>query len=596
METSSQGAELLWRDLKLFARGADGGSKAILKGVSGAIKPSTMVALMGTSGAGKTTLMNALAGRIPPSLHLRGEILLNSFQRSKDTWPGIVGYVEQEFHAYEYQTVFETLLFASKIKMGTEETGPKVLSRIDEVIGLLGLKNAKNTYIARLSGGERKRVSIGVELLGNPSVLFCDEPTSGLDSFNATNILGLLKDLSKMGKTVLVTIHQPSYEMIEFFDKMILISLGQVVYDGDVEGCIDFFGECGHPLPKLTNPMDFFLKTISLDTRTRSGEERSLETISHISRQWGKRRKCPEPSLHEEVQAGRSPIKSSLSFSLLLGRNLLDHARNTEYLKIRVFQKLFLILVFGLAYLQIGYSVESIYTRLGGITFILTNALFGVCSPIFNVFSAEKMVIFRERRSGMYTGFMAFLAKYVSEVAVNFLFEAPYIVIIYWMIGLNSNAGVFFVFLIIVSSLMLFSIAYSLAVSTMASTHNNAQVLGSMGLLVFLVYSGSFNNPNTIPGWLRWLNWVSPVYYATKASFQNQLSGVVFSGADGQQQTGEQQIASRGLEGTGVWPCILIIWGITFAWAACGAVVLHYTTKNNMKVEVSKDEASMDEV
>ncbi|KHN70145.1 ABCG-like transporter [Ordospora colligata] len=585
----SKDSELVWKGLSLRVNGADGSKKMLLNNVSGSVEPQTMTGLMGPSGAGKTTLMNSLAGRFLPNMNLSGTILLNSQLRSEETWPRVIGYVEQDFYAYQHQTVFETLLFASKIKMGVKEVDKKMIDRIDEVLALLGLKNARNTYIRSLSGGEKKRVSIGVELLGDPSIIFCDEPTSGLDSFNAVNILSLLKDLAKMGKTILVTIHQPSYEMIDFFDKIILMSMGNLVYDGDLKGCVDFFDACGYSLPKQTNPVDFFLNTVSFDSRSTAGEERSLQTITHISQEWKKIKKEPIPKYHGKVGSGYVPIKTSQSFFLLMSRNLIDYTRNVDYLKIKVFQKIFFIVVFGLAYLQIGYSIESIYTRLGGITFMLTNALFGVCGPIFNVFSMEKRVISRERKSGMYSGIVAFLAKYMSEIVLNFMFEIPYITAVYWMIGLNNNAGRFFIFLVIVLSLTLFSISYGLAISAMASSQNVAQVLGSLGLLVFLIYSGSFNNPNTIPAWLRWMVWLSPMYYATKASFQNQLNGVVFTGLGGIKVSGESQIDLRGLGGTGIWTCIFVLWGISLFWTVVGSIALHYGTRNNMKVKIDEE-------
>ncbi|KAG5859299.1 ABCG-like transporter [Encephalitozoon hellem] len=589
MKAELQSSELLWRNLRLISKDSNGTRKAVLKGVSGSIEPSTMTALMGTSGAGKTTLMNSLAGRISSEMNLKGEILVNSHPRSKDTWPNTIGYVEQEFHAYEYQTVFETLLFASKIKMRYEEVEQKIRNKIEEIIGLLGLNNARDTYVANLSGGERKRVSIGVELLGDPSILFCDEPTSGLDSFNALNILSVLKNLASMGKTILVTIHQPSYEMIDFFDKFILMSMGRVVYDGDVKGCIEFFDSCGYRLPELTNPMDFFLKTISLDTRTKELQGKSLDVITHISNEWDRKRKVPVPKLHDEVRIENTARRSSLGFFLLLNRNLKNYIRNIDYLKIKAFQKVFFMLVFGLAYLQMGYSIESIHTRVGGITFILTNVLFGVANPIFNIFSEERLVILRERRSGMYSGIVAFMAKYVSEIFINFLIEMPYVIIIYWMIGLRPGTETFLTFLVILGSLILFGIAYSLAIGAMTSTQNSSQVLGTMGLLVFLVYSGSFNNPKTIPSWLRWAVCISPVHYATKASFQNQLNGVVFEGP-GIQIMGEDQIKLRGLDGTGVSLCILILLGMCLFCMVTGALALHFTTKNNMKMEISDEE------
>ncbi|ADM11175.1 EPP transporter-like protein [Encephalitozoon intestinalis ATCC 50506] len=589
MQVESEKAELLWKNLRLASKGLGGARNTILKGVSGVIEPSTMTALMGTSGAGKSSLMNSLAGRISSDMDLSGEIFLNSCQRSKNSWGNFIGYVEQEFHAYEYQTVYETLLFSSKIKIKSEGEEQKVKNRIEEIIALLGLSNSKNKYIANLSGGERKRVSIGVELLGNPPILFCDEPTSGLDSFNALNILSLLRDLSKMGKTILVTIHQPSYEMMNFFDKFILMTMGNIVYDGDIKSCIAFFEECGYRLPELTNPMDFFLKTISLDTRTKDKEEKSLRTISHITNEWRKKKKNLEAKLHEEVRGKSSENKLSLGFLLLLNRNLKNYIRNINYLKVKAFQKIFFMVVFGFAFLNIGYSVESIYTRLGGITFILTNTVFGICNPIFSIFPYERKVILRERRSGMYSGVTAFMAKYCSEILMNFIIEEPYVVIIYWMMGLNSDLKTFLTFLAITNSLILFSIAYSLAIGAMTSSQSNSQVFGPMGLLVFLIYSGSFNNPNTIPEYLRWMVWLSPMYYAVKASFQNQLNGVVFESSYAR-TTGEEQIKLRGLDGTGIQACILMLIVMTFFFLVSGALALHYGTENNMKVVTSDEE------
>lgn len=590
MDIESHESELLWRNLTLTECLAGGSKKAILRGVSGSASPSTMTALMGTSGAGKTSLFNSLAGRLPSKLNLKGEILLNSHPRARDSWPEVVGYVEQEFHAYEYQTVFETLMFASKIKIGSAMDTEKITRRISEIIALLGLKNARDTYIANLSGGERKRVSIAVELLTDPPVLFCDEPTSGLDSFNSLIILNLLKEISKMGKTIIVTIHHPSYEMLSLFDSIILMSMGQILHQGNVGECIKFFERCGFPLPEMTNPADFFLSVISLDTRTSCKEERSMNAITHLKNEWIKSSEEPMPKVMREIRLASKATGSSLSFFLLCLRNLSNYLRNKTHMKIKVFQKLFFIVVFGMAYLQMGYSVDSIFTRVGGITFMITNAMFGISSPILNVFPQEKKIIVRERRSGMYSGAVAYFAKYFSELVTDLWFELPYVTTLYWMMGLNPDPKIFLTFVVVIFSIIMFSLGYGLTISTMAPTSGSTQILGSIVSLVLFIYSGSLNNPETIPVWLRWITKISPVYYAVVASFRSQLIGVVFEQEGRDSVKGEDILRQRGVSGVAIWSSIFAIWGITLVWVTVGAIVLHYSTKTNIKMESSKEE------
>ena len=137
--------------------------------VNGRADPYTMTAILGPSGSGKTTLLNSLAGRIPSDLTLKGEILVNSYPRNMLTWPKIVSYVNQQFFAHEHQTVYETFEFVGNVKFGAKE---EIFIKIEELITLLGLDSVRDNYLLNLSGGERMRVSIGIELLGDPLFYF----------------------------------------------------------------------------------------------------------------------------------------------------------------------------------------------------------------------------------------------------------------------------------------------------------------------------------------------------------------------------------------------------------------------------------------
>lgn len=576
MDFKTSENELIWKDLNLKTPS----NKSLLQNISGTVGPSSMTALMGPSGAGKTTLLNALAGRLPNSMNLTGEILLNSRPRDNNEWSKIMGYVEQEFYGYENQTVYETLDFCNKVK------GAK--SSVEDIMNILGLVKLKDSFVCKLSGGERKRLSIGVELLGNPPIIFLDEPTSGLDSFNAINILELLLKLTNLGKTILVTIHQPSYMQIKYFSRVILLSQGKMIFEGPFDQCNDFFQECGYNLPPNTNPTDFFLDVISLDTRNDKSMADCYNKINYINEMWMEKKIQHTPRLDNPVNS-YGVTGSSVLFPVLLRRNIIEYWRKTSFLAVKILQKIIFLLIFGLAYLRMGYSEDEVNSRKGSLTFLVLNGLFGVCAPIFNVFPQEKRIIVRERRSGMYSGYTAFLSKYVSEIPFNMVYELTYLVALYWIIGLNPNAGRFFICLIIYASLINFSLVFGLAISTISPSQNIAQIIGSTFILLFTVYSGAFGSTNVIPAWLRWIIFISPIYYAYTALIQNQFRDVTFYSGS-QNIPGEEYIYMNNTKIIGMWWCILLVWLYTFGWYIIGSVALQFTTRSNINLEKRKDQ------
>lgn len=172
---------------------------------------------------------------------------------------------------YTNLTVFETLMYSAKLRLPSSVSTAEKTRIVNEIIMQLGLNGCRNTRIGDrdnrgISGGERKRVSIGIELVTNPQVLFLDEPTSGLDAFNALNVMEIIKKLSvEQGKVVLMTIHQPRTDILELFDKIVLLSSGKTVFFGPLHDGLLHFSSLGYPLPEKTNPSDFFLDIITPD-------------------------------------------------------------------------------------------------------------------------------------------------------------------------------------------------------------------------------------------------------------------------------------------------------------------------------------------
>ncbi|GMP65717.1 hypothetical protein CsSME_00026397 [Camellia sinensis var. sinensis] len=232
-----------------------------LKGITGIVLPGEMLAMLGPSGSGKTTLLTALGGRLRGQLTgtitYNGEPFSNIMKRN-------TGFVTQDDVLYPHLTVTETLVFAALLRLPNNFTKLEKMGHAEAVISQLGLTRCKNCiiggpFLRGVSGGERKRVSIGHEMLINPSLLFLDEPTSGLDSTTAQRIVSTLSGLANGGRTIVMTIHQPSSRLFYMFHKVLLLSEGNPLYFGKGVEAMDYFSSIGYGPSVAMNPSDFQL-------------------------------------------------------------------------------------------------------------------------------------------------------------------------------------------------------------------------------------------------------------------------------------------------------------------------------------------------
>lgn len=235
--------------------------KTILNGITGMVCPGEILAMLGPSGSGKTTLLTALGGRL--SRKLSGKITYNG-QPISGHIRRQTGFVAQDDALYPHLTVFETLLFTALLRLPKSLTREEKVQHVEHVLAELGLTRCRNSMIGGplfrgISGGEKKRVSIGQEMLINPSLLLLDEPTSGLDSTTAMRILTTIKQLASAGRTVITTIHQPSSRLYHMFDKLILLSEGCPIYYGPASAALEYFSSIGFSTTLTVNPADFLL-------------------------------------------------------------------------------------------------------------------------------------------------------------------------------------------------------------------------------------------------------------------------------------------------------------------------------------------------
>ncbi|KAK5576017.1 hypothetical protein RB653_007155 [Dictyostelium firmibasis] len=243
-------------------------SKQILTNINGHIESGTIFAIMGPSGAGKTTLLDILAHRL--NINGSGTMYLNGNKSDFNIFKKLCGYVTQSDSLMPSLTVRETLNFYAQLKMPRDVPIKEKLQRVQDVIDEMGLNRCADTLVGTadnkirgISGGERRRVTISIELLTGPSVILLDEPTSGLDASTSFYVMSALKKLAKSGRTIICTIHQPRSNIYDMFDNLLLLGDGNTIYYGKANKALEYFNANGYHCSEKTNPADFFLDLIN---------------------------------------------------------------------------------------------------------------------------------------------------------------------------------------------------------------------------------------------------------------------------------------------------------------------------------------------
>lgn len=237
--------------------------KTILKGICGNFKAGDLTAIIGPSGAGKSTLLNILSGYT--TRNIQGEITVNGSPRELKKFYTQSAYIMQDTELQQFLTVMEAMHFSVNLKVGDQLGRSAKKERIKRILEAIGMYETRQTESGHLSGGQKKRLSVALELVTNPPIMFLDEPTSGLDSSTSTQLISLLKKLADEGRTIICTIHQPSALMFQMFDHLFAIADGQCIYTGSTNNLVPFLSELNLKCPESYNPADYLLEIATND-------------------------------------------------------------------------------------------------------------------------------------------------------------------------------------------------------------------------------------------------------------------------------------------------------------------------------------------
>ncbi|KAL4341104.1 hypothetical protein GQ457_08G024480 [Hibiscus cannabinus] len=511
--------------------------KTILNGITGVVYPGEILAMLGPSGSGKTTLLTALGGRLTGKLY--GKITYNG-QPFSGALKRRTGFVAQDDVLYPHLTVTETLLFTALLRLPNSLSRDEKTQHVERVIVELGLTRCRDSMIGGplfrgISGGEKKRVSIGQEMIINPSLLLLDEPTSGLDSTTAQRILTTIKGLASGGRTVVTTIHQPSSRLYHMFDKVVLLSEGCPIYYGSASAALDYFSSIGFSTPLTINPADLLLDLangISPDFKpsveqveNAEEEEKSLKDalISAYEKNISSTLKAElcNTDVNNYANTKEAHTRNEMAeewctswwhqFKVLLQRGVRER-RYEAFNRLRIFQVISVAVLGGLLWWHTPAS--HISDRIALLFFF---SVFWGFYPLYNAvftFPQERRMLIKERSSGMYRLSSYFLARTFGDLPLELALPTAFVFIIYWMGGLKPDPLTFILSLLVVLYSVLVSQSLGLALGAILMDIKQATTLASVTTLVFLIAGGYY--VQQIPSFIVWLKYLSYSYYCYK--------------------------------------------------------------------------------
>jgi ABC-type multidrug transport system ATPase subunit/ABC-type multidrug transport system permease subunit len=497
------------------------GKKEILHAINGRFPQGQLIAIMGPSGAGKSTLLDILSGyRIRG---VKGFVNTNGTPRNLKAFRKSSCYITQDDRLQPLLTTSENMQIAADLKLPLEVSQSEKAETIQAILNMLGLEQTRNTRASGLSGGQRKRLSIALELVNNPTVMFLDEPTTGLDSSSCSQCIKLLKDLAGQGRTIVCTIHQPSASLFQLFDQVYVLGAGRCLYQGSTDNLVPFLGQVKYPCPQYHNPADFVIElaceeygTDIIDTMvTTTGNGKCLTYFN----------KDILPTLHNSTEESTSLVQpqkddegglqatsSTNQLKVLLRRGFIKTVRDQTLTYLRVLVNVFVGLMLGTLYWQAGRDGTKVLDNYNLLFSILMHHMMSTMMLTILTFPNEMSILIKEHFNRWYSLKMYYASVTLIDIPVSVVCCVLFSIIIYGMTGQPYEQDRFFMFLVISMLVVFVAQSFGLMIGAVFNVVNGT-FLGPTLSVPMMMFAGFGVTLNDLPTYLYWGSYISYLRY-----------------------------------------------------------------------------------
>ncbi|GLU07182.1 hypothetical protein SLE2022_241490 [Rubroshorea leprosula] len=516
----------------------------LLQDITGTFRPGILTALMGVSGAGKTTLMDVLCGRKTGG-YIEGEIKIGGYPKVQETFARISGYCEQtDIHSPQL-TIEESVMHSAWLRLPMQLDKHKRLDFVAEVLQMIELDGIKDSLVgipglSGLSAEQRKRLTIAVELISNPSIIFMDEPTSGLDARAAAIVMRVVKNIAQTNRTIVCTIHQPSIDIFEAFDELILMKRGgRIIYYGELgqhsNKLVEYFeGIPGVPKIKENyNPATWMLEVTNPSAEAQLQVDfASLYKESHLYRrnkELVKELSLPADASEELCFPTRFPQNGWEQFKACLWKQHLSYWRSPTYNLARLSVVTAASLLYGVLLWQKGQKIateQDLFNIMGSVYIFMIIIGVSGCSSVMPFVGTQRTVFYRERFAGMYSSWAYSLSQVIIEIPYIFLEAVLFSMITYPAINFYKSAYKVLWFLYAMFCTLLYFKYLGMMLVSLTPTSQVAAIFASFSYTLLSLFSGYLIPEPQIPKWWVWAYWICPSSWSLKGIVTSQYADV----------------------------------------------------------------------
>ncbi|CAB0019398.1 unnamed protein product [Nesidiocoris tenuis] len=501
----SRGLTLSWHKLSVWVKKKDEEKSTwftkrttdtkILSKVSGVAEPGSIMAILGPSGAGKTTLLATVSQRLKGNV--KGDILVNGKQISKELMLKVSGFVPQKDLCIESLTVWEHLQFMAILKMDRQTSKSSRSQRILALVSELGIVDCKNKRISILSGGERKRLSVAVQLLTDPALLFCDEPTTGLDSYSAMSVVEQLRRLAGNGKSIICTIHQPASGLLDMFDSVyLLVAGGRMALYTSTNEALAYFNRIGIVCPPTYNLAEFLVSQLAIED-----DPESIKRVNNIVKIYKK---------STEYEA----LQKRLENEVINGQFTILNDSSTK-MSDSICQ--FLALLISVPYVALEVDQEGIQNLQGFLYLVIVETIFTFEYSVTHTFPAEIPILLREVDNGLYTPAAYYISKMIALLPRSLIEPMIYTLLTFNIPGLSGGLLGYLKFSIPVTAAAITATAYGCLISAYFESISSASMISVPFEQICLLFCGIYMALNDVPFHFAWVKYISIFYYGLEA-------------------------------------------------------------------------------